>query len=273
MKRMQVRDDVTYFRNLHRGERILALPNAWDAASAGLFRSAGAAAIATTSAGVAWAAGYPDGDALPQDELLDAVRSVCRAAGDVPVSADIEGGYSDEPAEVAELAALLRVQGVCGLNLEDGRGEPGLLARKIEAIKKTLRDRGGDIFINARTDVLLHNLASGGEAIRETISRVQLYERAGADGVFVPFLTDPDAVRAISAATSLPLNVLALPQLAPMHELYDCGVRRLSAGSALVKLALGEARRSALAFVRDDDIEALFSPSSLESSELNSLFT
>lgn len=273
MKRMQVRDDVALFRSLHHGARVLALPNAWDAASAALFRRAGAAAIATTSAGVAWAAGYPDGDALPQEELLAAVRSVCRAAADVPVSADIEGGYSDDPAVVAELAALLRVQGVSGVNLEDGTSAPDVLARKIEAVKRTLRERGGDIFINARTDVLLHKLESGEEALRETISRVQLYERAGADGVFVPFLTDPEAIRAVSAATSLPLNVLALPGLAPMRELYDSGVRRLSAGSALVKLALGEARRSAIAFVRDDDIESLFSPSSAESSELNSLFT
>src|ERR1700694_5883366 len=108
------------FRDLHAGDRVLLLPNAWDAASADLARSVGAPAIATTSAGLAWSCGYPDGDALPRENLLFAVGAVCRAARGIPVSADIEGGYSDDADEVADLVIALRGLGVVGLNLEDG---------------------------------------------------------------------------------------------------------------------------------------------------------
>ena len=165
-------DKLKTFRDLHAGDRVLLLPTAWDAASAALARSVGAKAIATTSAGLAWSCGYPDGDMLPRPNQLFAVAAICRAARDIPVSADIEGGYSDNPDDVADLVVALRGLGVVGLNIEDGESTPASLVAKIEAVKRRLRSLGDDIFINARTDVFLRDLATGVAAVRETIARL-----------------------------------------------------------------------------------------------------
>src|SRR5579863_4789024 len=197
------------FRALHHRERVLFLPNVWDAASAALFAQAGAEAIATTSAAVAWARGYADGGALPREELVSALRSVCRAAGELPVSADIEHGYSDDPARVASLVVELTEIGVAGINLEDGGGPPDLLAAKIVAVKRAVRAKNRDVFVNARADVYLRGLAEGDAAIRETIARAMIYERAGADGFYPIAVTDTKAISEIAHATKLALNVLA----------------------------------------------------------------
>jgi 2-methylisocitrate lyase-like PEP mutase family enzyme len=266
-------DNLKTFRDLHASDRVLLLPNAWDAGSAALARSIGAKAIATTSAGLAWSSGYPDGDVLPRANLLFAVGAICRAARGVPVSADIEGGYSDDPDEVAELIVALRGLGVVGVNLEDGDGAPELLVAKVEAIKRRLGRVGDDIFINARTDVFLRELATGDAALQESIARVKLFEKAGADGVFVPFAFDPDTVRTIARATHLPLNILAVKGLPSPRDLYDLGVRRLSAGSTLSVVAFGAGRRSAEVFVRDGATDALFEPHGVTYAEMNDLMS
>ncbi len=259
------------FRNLHRSDRVLLLANAWDAVSAAIFAAAGSKAIATSSAGLAWSRGYADGNALPRASLLSAVSAVCAVAGEKPVSVDIEGGYSDSPDDVADLVTQLCGLGIAGINLEDGNGTPQLLAAKIAAIKRRLREAGLDVFVNARTDVFLRELASGSEAVREAISRAQRYESAGADGIFVPDLKQRDAIRSVAEAVDLPLNVLAAPSLAPARELYDLGVRRVSAGASLAKLALGAAREAAETFLRDGRCDALFSPGSVDYTETNAL--
>jgi 2-methylisocitrate lyase-like PEP mutase family enzyme len=265
-------DSVAAFRALHENERVLVLANAWDAATAALFRAAGAPAIATTSAGVAWTRGFPDGDVLPREELFSSLREICRASGGLPVTADIEGGYSNDPEEVASLVADVRALGVSGINLEDGTGSPEVLSAKIEAIKRRLKARGDDIFINSRTDIYLLELASGETAIREVIARAQRYAQAGADAFFVPALDDVAAIRTIARAITIPLNILAVPGLPTLHELRALGVRRVSAGSALAKIAYGAARRSAAAFVRGDSTEMLFDDSSVGYGEVNALF-
>lgn len=263
-------DTVATFRRLHAGSRLLLLPNAWDAATAALFRSAGAPAIATTSAGLAWACGYGDGDKLPQSSLLFAVRSICRVAGGVPVTADVENGYSDDPEEVAHLAVELRDAGVSGINLEDGTASPEIHAAKIEAIKRALGVRGDDLFINARTDVYLRELAEGDEAVRETIARGKRYASAGADGFFVPELGGNEAIRAVASAVALPLNLMAVPGLPSTGELYALGVRRLSAGAAISKVAFATAERLASAFMRDGS-EVLFSEPAVDYARMNAL--
>lgn len=259
------------FRALHRGERVLLLPNAWDAGSAALFASAGSAAIATTSAGLAWTRGYADGNVLPRASLLSAVSSLCAVVGDKPVSVDIEGGYADAPADVADLVEQLFGLGIAGVNLEDGEGKPEVLAAKIAAVKQRVAQRGGDVFVNARTDVYLRHIGSGAEAVRETIARLRRYAAAGADGAFVPDLKDRDAIGDVTAAVDLPLNVLAVPGLPPADELYRLGVRRVSAGASLAKLALGIARDAAIAFLRDGDCSVLFSSKSVDYSQTNAL--
>src|SRR3984957_12096154 len=156
------------FRDLHQGPALLVLPNAWDAGSARLIESLGAKAIATTSAGLAWSRGYADGNTLPNDQLTAAARDIARGIR-VPLSVDIEAGYSDDPRAVARLAAGLLDVGAVGINIEDGPDSPDLLCRKIEAIRENTARSGVDVFINARTDVYLRGLASGEAAVDEVI--------------------------------------------------------------------------------------------------------
>lgn len=230
------------FRNLHRGPELLLLPNAWDAVSARLIESLGAKAIATTSAGLAWSNGYPDGNALPEDQLVAAVREVARVIR-VPLTVDVEAGYSDEPDVVARLVARILDVGVAGINIEDGAGPPDLLCKKIAAIRTHAARSGFGVFINARTDVYLRGVASGEAAIEEVISRSSRYCAAGCDGLFVPGLVGADAMALISKAIApIPLNVMVAPNLPPMHTLQESGVRRLSAGSSIAQAALGRTR-------------------------------
>ena len=164
------------FRARHSEPRLLILPNAWDACSAMLMQRLGAEAIATTSAGVAWALGYPDGDAVPIELHAACIRQIARVVS-CPVSADVEGGYSDDPRQAAENILRLLEAGAVGLNLEDGRGSPDTLCRKIEAVKAAAARAGIDVFVNARTDVFLKNLAPDG-AVEETLRRAIQYAAA-----------------------------------------------------------------------------------------------
>lgn len=231
------------FRSLHQGATPLVLPNAWDAGSARLIESLGAAAIATTSAGVCWARGHADGGAMPPQALLDATREIARVVR-VPLTVDAEAGYADDPAAVARFIAQLIDAGAVGINIEDGAGAPELLCRKIEAIRVMAAKAGVDLYVNARTDVYLRGIAQGNAAVAEVNRRGALYRSAGCDGLFVPGLTNAQAMAAIAAANpELPLNVMLVPGLPPLNELHGHGVRRLSAGSALAQAALGHVSR------------------------------
>jgi 2-methylisocitrate lyase-like PEP mutase family enzyme len=226
------------FRNLHRGPGLLLLPNAWDAVSARLIESLGAQAIATTSAGLAWSRGYPDGNALPEEQLIAAIRDIARVIR-VPLTVDIEAGYSDDPAAVARLVARVIAVGVVGVNIEDGERSPDLLCKKIAAIRDQAHS-GADVFINARTDVYLRGVAKGEAASAEVIRRASRYHAAGCDGLFIPGLATADAMAALSAAIApMPLNVMVVPNLPLLDTLEKSGVRRLSAGSAIAQAAIG----------------------------------
>jgi 2-methylisocitrate lyase-like PEP mutase family enzyme len=227
------------FRNLHRGATLLLLPNAWDAVTARLIESLGAKAIATTSAGLAWSRGYPDGNALPEENLIAAIRDIARVIR-VPLSVDIEVGCSDVPVAVARLVARLLEMGIVGINIEDGAGCPDLLCWKIAAIRDLTAHSGCDLFINARTDIYLRGIASGDDAVAEVLSRASRYRAAGCDGLFVPGLVAADAMERISTLIApMPLNVMAVPNLPSLDTLQSCGVRRLSAGSSIAQAALG----------------------------------
>jgi 2-methylisocitrate lyase-like PEP mutase family enzyme len=216
----------------------LLLPNAWDAVSARLIESLGAQAIATTSAGLAWSRGYPDGNALPEEQLIAAIRDIARVIR-VPLTVDIEAGYSDDPAAVARLVARVLAVGVVGINIEDGERSPDLLCKKIAAIREQAHS-GADVFINARTDVYLRGVAKGEAASAEVIRRASRYHAAGCDGLFIPGLATADAMAALSAAIApMPLNVMVVPNLPLLDTLEKSGVRRLSAGSAIAQAAIG----------------------------------
>ena len=238
----------TLFSALHQQAVPLFLPNVWDAASAVFAERGGALAIATSSAALAWSHGYPDGEKLPLAELFAALRRILRVVT-VPVTVDLEQGYSQEPAQVALLVQQLADMGIAGVNLEDGEGPAALLAEKIHACRLQLA--GQPLFINARTDVYLAGLASGAAAINDCRTRSTLYQTAGANCLFIPGLTDLSIAAAIAAPIAeadnmqqaahqqrsmvrpLPLNLMGWPANASTSDLHATGVCRISMGPAL----------------------------------------
>ncbi|MBT1064081.1 isocitrate lyase/PEP mutase family protein [Bowmanella sp. Y26] len=213
------------FKQLHYADTPLVLVNIWDAGSAVLVQAAGAKALATGSASLAWSLGYADGNQLPTDELLNAVGRILRVSR-VPLTIDIEEGYSDSPAQVADLVARLQAMGVAGINLEDGTNAPALLAEKIQAIRHKV---GESIYINARTDVYLRGLAEGQTALDMAIERLRLYQQTGADGGFIPGLQDIQTARQLAASLSIPLNLMVASS-EPIEALSQAGIRRFSMG-------------------------------------------
>jgi 2-methylisocitrate lyase-like PEP mutase family enzyme len=230
------------FRSLHRVGAPLLLPNAWDVASALALDGAGFAAVGTTSLGVAAAAGLPDGRGRGRRETERLVAAL-RGRLSVPLTVDVEGGFGGGPAEVAELAAGLFDAGAVGINLEDGRAGRGLVEAGVQAeLIAAVKERVPAIFVNARTDT--HWL--GGGDLGETLGRVGEYVRAGADGVFVPGVSDEAEIRTLASESAVPLNVLLLPGMTVAH-LAGLGVARISTGSMLFRVALDAAVSTARA--------------------------
>ena len=226
------------FKALHHAATPLLLANVWDPASAVLVQSSGAPALATSSAAFAWALGHADGGLIPRAELMAAIRRIVRVIK-VPLTVDMEAGYSDDPEAVASLVSEAADCGACGINLEDGGQASESLARKIEAIKR--RPQGRQVFINARTDVYLRGLAAGEAAVAMSLERLRHYADAGADGAFVPGLTDLAATARIAQGTALPLNLMLMKDMPSIAELHGAGARRFSAGPALFEAAYGRA--------------------------------
>ena len=242
---------MTPFHALHTSG-LLILPNAWDAASAALAVAAGARAVATTSAGLAWALGWPDGANPPEPDLLGALARMVRAAGTTPVSADCEAGFSDTPAGAAAFVRRVVEAGAAGINIEDGSDAPELLADKIAAIRAAV---GPDLFINARCDLWLRGIGPSEGRLEAAEARAALYRSAGADGLFMPGVTDPETIRVL-VGWGLPLNLLARPGLADAAGLEALGVRRLSAGSNIAAAAYQTADTLTRGFLADGRSEA-----------------
>lgn len=221
---------MTPFAALHHGAAPLLLPNAWDHASAAALVARGFPAVGTTSLGVAAAAGLPDGDSATREETLR--LTLVLGSGPGLLSVDAEDGYSDDPEEVAAFARQLAAVGAVGVNLEDRLGDPVRHAAKIAAVKAAVPG----LFVNARTDT--HWLGDGGEDPRR---RLDAYQEAGADGVFVPGLTGAREIEALVKDLDVPLNVLHSPAGPGVPRLAELGVRRVSLGSLLYRVALGAA--------------------------------
>ena len=259
------------FHSLHKEQDILVLPNAWDAGSAKVIEDAGAKAIATSSAGVAWALGYPDGDVLPPRMLTDLTARITNVIR-IPLSVDFEGGYTKNPAKIAENLKPIIDAGAVGINIEDGEGTPELLAKKIEKARKAAESAGVNLFINARTDVYLAEIGSPESRVGETIDRAARYRDAGADGIFVPALSEPSAIKAIVPEVKMPVNVMAYPGLPPAKELKKLGVQRLSSGTAIPQMIWNRVAELAKDFLSSGDSKPLFN-GSLAYGKLQKLFT
>ncbi len=242
--------DAAAFHALHKD--FLILPNAWDAASARVMQDAGAKAIATSSAAVAWAHGYADGHHFPVAKLIAAIEEIARVVT-VPVTTDAEGGYSDDVRQTAENVRALIDVGAVGINLEDGKQPHELHVKKIEAVREAATRAGVDLFINARTDVILKKLVSPEEAIAETLCRARAIKDAGASGLFVPAAVKSEDIAAIAEGAGLPVNIMALPGVPNAAQLKELGVKRLSAATSIFNAAMAGAREAAEDFLATGD--------------------
>jgi 2-methylisocitrate lyase-like PEP mutase family enzyme len=253
---MSTQDQAKAFAQLHDGPGVLVLPNAWDAASAAMMEDAGAKAVATSSAAVAWAHGYADGDLLPRPALLATISEAARVLK-VPLTADIEGGYTDDLSELAEVIRGVVDAGAVGINLEDGARAPDLHARKLGAARKAAAGAGVELFINARIDVYIRG-GAGEEALAETLRRAELYRGAGASGVFVPWVVEEEVIAALARQIALPLNVMGRPGMASVERLQALGVRRLSSATAPFRAAYAALQRAATAYIETGDAPTLW---------------
>ncbi|MFG1615481.1 isocitrate lyase/phosphoenolpyruvate mutase family protein [Nonomuraea wenchangensis] len=263
------------FRSLHVAGRPLLLSNAWDAASARIVEAAGASAIATTSAGVAWSLGAPDGDRLDRRLALDVVARVADAV-DVPVSADIEAGYADDTDGVAQTVRAVLDARAVGVNLEDAHhGGPTPLrplqeqAARISAARRAADESGIPLFINARIDTYLRSVGEPAVRLDETLARAATYVEAGADGVFVPGLTDLSTIATLVEKAAVPVNVLAGPGAPDVAALAEQGVARISLGSSVAEAAYAVARWAALELLDSGTYTTL--TNALDYSEVNEL--
>jgi 2-methylisocitrate lyase-like PEP mutase family enzyme len=234
-------------RDLHK--HPLVLPNAWDAASAVAIGSAGAAAIATTSAGISWAHGVPDGERIGRERMLQALTEII-ASVRVPVTADIESGYGMTPKAVGLTVDAVIAIGIAGINIEDSPGtnaplrEPPIQAARIR-VARAVADRAGvPLWINVRTDTFLAGAGSPSDRVAETLARAATYSAAGADSLFVPGVLDLDIIREL-AAGPLPINVMAGPGAPDVASLVEAGARRISVGPAIAQAAYDLAARAA----------------------------
>ncbi|MFI6334175.1 isocitrate lyase/phosphoenolpyruvate mutase family protein [Streptomyces sp. NPDC050535] len=244
-----LRETAQAFRALHVPGSPLVLPNVWDTASARIVEEAGAAAVATTSAGVAWELGTADGDRLDRGQAVGAVERIA-AAVRVPVSADVESGYGEDAEGVADTIRAVLAAGAVGVNIEDARygdggGEPlrpiAEQAERIAAARAAADEAGVPLFVNARVDTYLR----GAGKTEETLERAGAFLAAGADGVFVPGVVDPVTVRALAEGIEGPLNVMVGPGAPSVAELAALGVARISAGSGIAQAAHAMVRRAA----------------------------
>ncbi len=237
-------------RRLHLGTKAVVFANVWDVTSARVVEELGYPALATTSAGVANMLGYPDGQLVSRDEMLDVVSGIARAVK-VPVSADMEAGYATTAKGMYETAVALIHSGGVGLNLEDSEDNEtklvdlSLQLEKIKALKAASSDFGVALVLNARTDAYWWKGAEPKTRMAETVRRANAFREAGADCVFVPGLRDVDEIKLFLRESPGPLNILFVPGVPPIAELEAAGVRRISIGSCGYRTAIGVMKKLA----------------------------
>lgn len=230
---------------------MLVLPNAWDAGSARLFVEAGFKALATTSAGIAFSLGYPDGERISRDEMLAAVSRITRRI-DVPITADMEAGYGMPPKAVAETVRRVIDAGAVGMNLEDRMEGKRLIdfplaVERVGAARAAADAAGGGIpfVLNARTDAFEAAELRPEQRLEEAVRRGNAFRAAGADSVFVPFVGDHGTIEQLVQLIRAPLNILGTPNAPSLKEMAALGVRRVTFGSAPMRATLGLIRRMA----------------------------
>jgi len=239
-------DRAERFLALHRGERPLLLPNPWDTGSAKLLASLGFEALATTSSGAAATLGRLDGSMTAEEAISSAATIV--GATDLPVSADLENGFADDPAGVAKTIELALAAGLAGASIEDYSGQEGepiygieRATERVAAAAEAAHGGASKLVLTARAE----NHLRGVDDLADTIERLQAYQEAGADVLYAPGLSSPEEIRQVVSSVDLPVNVLAWPGVPPVAELAAIGVRRVSVGGAFAFAALGAVTEAA----------------------------
>jgi 2-methylisocitrate lyase-like PEP mutase family enzyme len=264
------------FAALHRGPNILVLPNAWDAASARIFEAAGFSAIATTSAGIAFSLGRPDGQRIGRYQMLAVVKRIAHLVS-IPVTADMEAGYGGTPEAVADTAHAVLEAGAVGMNLED---EPpdhqslfdvSLQTEKIQAVREMAASMGVPFVLNARTDVFLRAVGEPAGRLDHAIRRANAYRAAGADCLFVPGVSDRETIGRLAREIQGPINILAVADSPPLAELQQLGVARVSVGSGPMRASLTLTRRIANELLQSGTYSS-FTESAIPYAEVNQLF-
>jgi 2-methylisocitrate lyase-like PEP mutase family enzyme len=235
-------DVADRFRSLHQGDSPLLLPNPWDRGSAVLLASLGFEALATTSSGFAATLGRLDGMVTREEAIAHAAEIV--DAVDVPVSADLENGFADDPADVAETVRLAIDAGLAGCSIEDFSGretdtiyEPGAAAERVAAAAEAAHSGPRRLVLTARSENYVHNRFDLGD----TIARLQSFQEAGADVLFAPGVRELEEIRELVSSVDRPVNVLAMPGMPSVAELAEAGVSRISVGGAFAFTAFGAA--------------------------------
>lgn len=249
------------FKELHNGGKTFILPNAWDAQSAKIFQESKYSAVGTSSAAVATSLGYADGENMPFSDYLFVIRRIVASVG-IPVTIDMEMGYGKTAEAIyANLQQLIEA-GVVGINLEDSKIADGVrslrdpkdFARTLERIKTQLTKAHESLFINVRCDTFILNVDN---KQNETVARLKAYESAGADGIFLPCITDEKDIAQAVATTKLPLNVMTIPGLPSVARLSELGVKRLSMGPFLHMATYNKAKQLAAEVVESNSIQSI----------------
>jgi len=248
-------DNYQKFSESHKADKLLHIGNVWDVNSALLFEKMGYPSLGTSSTAVANSLGYEDGEEISFNELLSIVKSITKKVSS-PFTVDIEAGYSRNTSEIVENIILLSEAGVSGINIEDSvvvNGKREItnsheFSELLKTIKNSLIAKNINVFLNARTDFFLMGLD---HPLEETVTRAVLYENAGADGIFVPCVTHENDIKKIIDSLSIPLNVMAMPDLPAFDTLQRLGVSRVSMGP-FVYNKLNEDLRKTLEMIEDN---------------------
>ncbi|MBL4659635.1 MAG: isocitrate lyase/phosphoenolpyruvate mutase family protein [Alcanivoracaceae bacterium] len=249
------------FKNLHTQNQPLILGNVWDVQSALLFQKLGFKAIGTSSDAIAKTLGYEDGEKIPFSQLLRTVKNIQKKTN-LPLTVDIEGGYSNNTSEIIKNIISLYQLGVVGINIEDSYSNPerkikdaNQFSEVIKEINAYLVKNNMFFFINVRTDFYIMGLEN---PLEETIKRIKLYEDSGADGIFVPCVVNENEISEIIKSTHLPINVMCMPTLSDFHKLESLGVKRISMGPFLFNNMVSQLEKSIDSLVTNNSFISLF---------------
>ncbi|MGV3529437.1 MAG: isocitrate lyase/PEP mutase family protein [Flavisolibacter sp.] len=266
-------------RQLHHAENLLILPNIWDVLGAKLLESLGYPAIATASASIAYANGYPDGEKIPFEDLCSILSKISNNVNS-PVTADIESGYAVDDNQLREYIKLLIETGIVGINIEDTNHKTNTIfsierqCARIKLIRSVAGEHGIPLFINARTDVLLHekDFPTAESKYEELLKRGSAYKEAGADCFYPIALRQKEAIQGMVSQLKMPVNILTLPGIPELKALKEMGVARVSLGPSFLKAAIKAMKSLAIELKNYEGLSSI-TENEISSDYLKSLVT